>query len=85
LAQTNADLILAILDKLTITAIDRVRISRSVVNASGPAILHLREEETMLTPRVPALPIGDEWGESREPLLAALEQILRDERVGKFL
>jgi hypothetical protein len=37
------------------------------------AILHLREEETMLAPRVFALSVGDERGESREPLLAALE------------
>ena len=37
------------------------------------AILHLREEETMLTPSVLALLVRDERGERCEPLLAALQ------------
>jgi hypothetical protein len=49
------------------------------------AILHLREEKMMLTPRVLALFIGEEWGEGCQPFLAALQQVPRSERVGQFL
>ena len=43
------------------------------------AILHLREEETMLTPSLLTFFVGEEWGEGGQPLLAALQQILRRE------
>ncbi len=49
------------------------------------AILHLREEQPMLTSSLFAFPVCNERGERREPLLAALQQVLSGERVGEFL
>ncbi len=49
------------------------------------AILHLREEQPMLTPSVLAFLVRNERGERGEPLLAALQQVLSSERVGEFL
>ena len=39
----------------------------------------------MLTPGVFTFSVSDEWGERCQPLLAALQQVLRGKRVGEFL
>src|SRR5947209_5472301 len=49
------------------------------------AILHLREEQTMLTARLFAFLIGDKRCKCGEPLLAAREKIPGGQRVGQFL
>src|SRR6516165_6754135 len=49
------------------------------------AVLHLREEQTMLAARLPAFLVGDERSERGQPLLAALEYIASGQRIGQFL
>ena len=49
------------------------------------AILHLREEEAMLTTSMLPFLVGDERSERGQPLLAALQQVLSGEGVGEFL
>ena len=49
------------------------------------AILHLCEEQAMLAAGMPAFLVADKRRKYGKPLLAALEQIARGQRIGQFL
>ena len=49
------------------------------------AVLHLREEQSMLTADLSSFLRGEEGRECRQPLLPALQQIAGGERVGQRL
>lgn len=49
------------------------------------AILDLGKEEAMLTTGLFALSLGEEGGESIQPLAAAVQQVARGEGIGQFL
>ena len=50
----------------------------------GVTILDLGKEEAMLTSGLFALTLGEEGGESIEPLASTLQQIAGSERISQF-
>ena len=57
----------------------------TAVEDEGVTILDLGKEETMLTSGLFALTLGEEGGESIEPIASTLQQIAGSERISQFL